>query len=473
MSKLFNLIAMKNFLLGILGVLLIPAGVYAYTIMPGDTLTKISNRFGVSVGQLVSDNAIKDPDLIYAGDELAINNSLGAGYTPVTGYESRTTQYVTAAATTIPVASTKDKSGTQIDLSNISTGTVKVYLNLEPGGANEEPIVCTGVTSASWTGCTRGLAFQGSSEVSVSANQKSHNAGSKIILTNIGQFYNQYVSVDGDQTINDIKTFTTFPRISTSTNLPSNNGDFATKFYVDSVGAGGFTAVNVSTTRGLSVDGSSPEKVGVNASSTTGMAFDANGKLYQKTSSTKGIASDSNGVYLDTTQARSWTGQHTFTVTTTLATTTVTTLNATAINIGGTSTAPLVNGAVTTLHAHDDTRCVSGFGWLNKNISAGTTTVTTGIDANYITINSVYSGGGASSYGSIGYYDAVAGTTACFAQTGIDFTSTSSVYMMMSYNGANPVTAKITATSTTGFSLYNDTISNNGTGWPFMWRACK
>lgn len=36
--------------------------------------------------------------------------------------------------------------------------------------------------------------------------------------------------------------------------------------------------MNVSTTRGLSVDGSSPEKVGINASST--LAFDSSGKVY-------------------------------------------------------------------------------------------------------------------------------------------------------------------------------------------------
>lgn len=150
-----------------------------------------------------------------------VGGLLGAGYTPVTGYQSRTTQYVSASATTIPVASTLDKSGNQIVLSNISSsGTVKVYMNLGPGTSSEEPIICTGVTSVSWTNCTRGVAFQGSSETSSSTLAKVHNAGTAIIITNIGQSYNQYVSVDGTQTINDVKTFSSLPLIPTST--PTN-----------------------------------------------------------------------------------------------------------------------------------------------------------------------------------------------------------------------------------------------------------
>lgn len=142
---------------------------------------------------------------------------LGATYSPVTGYQSRTTQYISAAAATIPVASTKDKALNQIALSNISSsGTVKVYMNLEPGTSNEEPIICTGVTTVSWTGCTRGISFQGNSETASTTIAKPHNAGAAIIITNIGQFFNQYVSVDGNQQINDVKTFTSTPLIPTA-----------------------------------------------------------------------------------------------------------------------------------------------------------------------------------------------------------------------------------------------------------------
>lgn len=211
----------------------------------------------------------------------------GAGYNPVTGYTSKTTSYVSPTATTIPVVSTKDPSGRQIDLSKISDApVVKVYMNIEPGTPNQEPIMCTGLTVSSWTGCTRGLEFQGGSETASTTLQKAHNAGSAIIITNIGQSFNQFVAISGDQSIGGVKNFTEFPTFNTSTQLPSQDEEFATKYYVDQVGAGGFTAANVSTTRGLSVDGSVPERVGINASSTTGMAFDAQGRLYQAISST-------------------------------------------------------------------------------------------------------------------------------------------------------------------------------------------
>lgn len=200
----------------------------------------------------------------------------GAGYTPVTGYQSRTTSYVAASAATIPVASTKDPAGNQIVLSNISSSsTVKVYFNLEPGTSREEGIYCTGVTSASWTGCVRGLPFQGGSDVASTTLQIAHNAGAPIIMTNISQFYNEFVAVDGTQDIYGLKVFTTFPRFSVTSTSPTMGAEFATKFYVDTVGAGGFTANNVSSTLGLQAISSGTPNcptaaacVGINASST-------------------------------------------------------------------------------------------------------------------------------------------------------------------------------------------------------------
>jgi hypothetical protein len=404
------------------------------------------------------------------------------GYSVATGYEKNLRATITGSQTTIPVTSLTLKDGTALDIDVLGG---KVFLTLEPGSATREEIVmCEGINTSSlnFTSCTRGLAFSGTSTAAVTANQKSHSAGSKVVMSNVHYVYEQYADVNNnDQTLAGNKTWTgnalfySFPTVSSSayTGLPTNDGQLATKYYVDTVGAGGFTAANVSTTRGLSVDGSSPERVGINVSTTMGMAFDASGKLYQKVSSTKGIASDSNGIYLDTAQARTWTGQHTFTVTTTLATTTVTTLNATAINIGTTSTAPLVNGAVTTLHQHDDSTCEIGPGFIAKNIAAGTTTITTGIDANYISFDAAYDNGGASSYTSHGVYSARTGGNYSIAHNAYDLVALSSINVMMSYNGAFDVTAKVTATSTTGFSLYHGTMSNNGDGWHFLWTACK
>ena len=43
-----------------------------YTIVRGDTLTKIAHRYGVTVGKLVQWNNILDPDRIKAGNRLKI-----------------------------------------------------------------------------------------------------------------------------------------------------------------------------------------------------------------------------------------------------------------------------------------------------------------------------------------------------------------------------------------------------------------
>lgn len=45
-----------------------------YTVKPGDTLTAIARRYGVSVASIVSLNQIANPNLIYVGEILRINN---------------------------------------------------------------------------------------------------------------------------------------------------------------------------------------------------------------------------------------------------------------------------------------------------------------------------------------------------------------------------------------------------------------
>jgi hypothetical protein len=46
-----------------------------YTVKPGDTLTAIAKKFGVSVKQIVRDNHIKYPDIIFVGQQLCINKA--------------------------------------------------------------------------------------------------------------------------------------------------------------------------------------------------------------------------------------------------------------------------------------------------------------------------------------------------------------------------------------------------------------
>lgn len=50
----------------------LPTAEEFYTIQQGDTLSGIAQAFGVSVGDLISFNAIADPDAIQAGQRLQI-----------------------------------------------------------------------------------------------------------------------------------------------------------------------------------------------------------------------------------------------------------------------------------------------------------------------------------------------------------------------------------------------------------------
>lgn len=241
----------------------------------------------------------------------------GAGYTPVTGYESNLTSRVIASDTSIPVASINDKAGHAIVFANTSpSSTARIYFTLEPGGTREEIIYCTGLSGSSFTPCVRGLDFQGGGLTASSTLAKIHPAGSKIIISNVGQVYGEFVSIDGLQRIDGQKYFAVIPRQTATTTLPTENDQYATKYYVDNVGAGGLTSANASTTRGLEVFGTSPETLGVNiGTATSGLWFDStNGyKLKIYASSTKGLYIDSNGrLAIDESDNFNWTGTHAF-----------------------------------------------------------------------------------------------------------------------------------------------------------------
>lgn len=45
-----------------------------YTVKPGDTLYSIAKRFGTSVEKIVAENNISNPNLIYPGDILSIQD---------------------------------------------------------------------------------------------------------------------------------------------------------------------------------------------------------------------------------------------------------------------------------------------------------------------------------------------------------------------------------------------------------------
>lgn len=226
------------------------------------------------------------------------------GYSVATGYKTTLSSSMTSVQNYVPVSSMKLRDGSTLTTSTLGG---KVYLVLEPGSVREEIVKCTGSSATQWTNCTRGLPFSGTSEVSSSTLAKAHNAGTTVVMSDVHYVFEQFADInDKDQTIGGAKSFTGqtaftyFPTVSSSTAIPTSNNQLTSWYAAQTLVAGGFSSLNVSTTRGLSVDGTAPEKVGINASSTTGMSFDSNGKLYQKTSSTLAIESDNNGIKINT-----------------------------------------------------------------------------------------------------------------------------------------------------------------------------
>jgi hypothetical protein len=117
-----------------------------------------------------------------------------AKFTPTTAFEERLTESIASNTLTIPISSVKDRDGNLLPIS----ATNKGYFTIEPGTSREESIVCDDIQESppalivATNG--RGLAASGDSEVGSSGRAYSHNAGSKIIMTDIAQFFGNFVS---------------------------------------------------------------------------------------------------------------------------------------------------------------------------------------------------------------------------------------------------------------------------------------
>lgn len=159
------------------------------------------------------------------------------GFTVVTNYAPSLSSSITSSQTEIPVSTTKDKKGVQLATSTLG---MKIYLNIEPGGKKEELVVCTGISGDSWTGCTRGLAFSGNSETSVTSYQYPHSQGVSVVMSNIHYVYQNFVDLDSEQNVGGIKNFTSIPTAPTTT--PTTQNQLATKKYVDDTSLSGAPA---------------------------------------------------------------------------------------------------------------------------------------------------------------------------------------------------------------------------------------
>jgi hypothetical protein len=180
-------------------------------------------------------------------------------------YEDNLQDTITASQTTLTLVRGTDKSGTAL------SGTFGFII--DEGTTLEEFVIGT-ASGTAVTGLQRGISVT-DGKTEVTALKKAHRKGATIKMTNypiLGRLNRQ---------LSGLESLDSFLYYTTSTILPTLDGQLATKYYVDQVGAGGFTCANVSSSLGLQCLGTSPEKVGINASSTTGSSFDASGKYYQ------------------------------------------------------------------------------------------------------------------------------------------------------------------------------------------------
>jgi len=276
----------------------------AYTVVQGDTMWEIAQNAGISLNKLISFNPqIDNPDLIEIGEEISTANDLMGGTLPVAGQTYTLAGSGVASAETSITLSSLTISQTGYELLDADFSST-FYVTLEPGSTRRQEIVsCTTVTqnsddTATLSGCSRGL--QPFSPFTASSTYRfAHAGGTSLIFSDPPQLFNEYTAKGNDESIAGTWTFYDFPVFATSTQLPDANAEFATKYYVDQVGAGGFTAANASTTQGILVNGTSPETIGVNVSSTMGMYGGADEQgIYQTVSSTLGLGQDSNGIYI-------------------------------------------------------------------------------------------------------------------------------------------------------------------------------
>lgn len=117
----------------------------------------------------------------------------------VASYESTVAQSISSSTSSIRVASIKDKGGTNLNLTTLGG---KIFLTLGPGTVKEEFVKCTDYSGTTFSGCTRGLPFSGStdgSETGSSTLQFPHSAGESIIASNQPAVYEQLLDKDTDQ----------------------------------------------------------------------------------------------------------------------------------------------------------------------------------------------------------------------------------------------------------------------------------
>ena len=253
------------------------------------------------------------------------------GVSVITNYRSQLRSPMTSSQTTVPVASLLTTDGTTITTALLDG---VVYLTAAPGASNQEIIKCTAVTATDFTGCTRGLAFSGTSETSVSDNRKPHSAGTVVVMSNVHYVFNRLLDADRTtaQSIASDITFSTgtiYLGDGTTTknkSIRANNGDANLPFLRYNEGLSqwqfsddGVNTINFATNTGAGLAASSTAGIGITNSeifaklkNNGGLEFDGTGAIGIKFGINSGVGTDANGLFVERGDNFAWTGIHTF-----------------------------------------------------------------------------------------------------------------------------------------------------------------
>lgn len=175
--------------------------------------------------------------------------------------------YLPFGAKTYNLASSISSTATSITLSSfqepvtatpytmVLIGSDIVYATIAPKTTSSEFISFTGITqnasgTATLTGVTRGLAKK-TPFTTDAAYQLPHSGQTQFIISDAPQVFNEYVTLDNDETIVGLKTFpgggtTNAPVSGTSYTAPTNNLEYSSKKYADDLAIAG--APDASTT---------------------------------------------------------------------------------------------------------------------------------------------------------------------------------------------------------------------------------
>lgn len=413
---------------------------------------------------------------------------------------------VSSSATSITLSSlTIPQTGQKLIDSDFST---TFYLTLEPGNRTRQEIIsCTTVTqnasTATLSGCTRGLSPITPYTASTTL-QFAHGGGTSVIFSDPPQLFNLYAALGNDEAITGQWTFNT--NLPSSTLSATTSNQFTNKTYVDNtVNQGAATSTEVvggivelatqiemasSTDNGANKPTIPQSKYGTSTPSGTsysGLYFlvsKNNGKLHQ--------------LWLDLTEAFAFSGNNThsgtnlFTASTTHSATTTILANSTTNNalvLNGINYAfPSTDGATSTLLATNGSGSLT---WNNVNdiisYDGGATTTAKGVTGTQVYTHklgriprllefhlSTWCSTNGTNF-SIIESSGVATSTAIsqsYVYQSHEFTSTggqignnnaANTYVMYGNDDADNacVQAKVTAITSTTFTLTWDTNSNN------------